>query len=101
MENNFSKPPTLQKPKPAPQSSLPKAVEAIPGIAELAANFPGGPKALQKVLNNPTTLDFITNNPDIVQKFIKDGFPSPDKLQALLSLAAPPPEVSTTIVSGK
>ena len=72
------------------QASGLSGVEAIPGIAELAKNFPGGPEELQKVLNNPQVLDFISKNPDIVQKISKEGL-SPDKLETLLSLAAPPP----------
>ena len=71
--------------------SLPKGVGAIPGIAELAETFPGGPEELQKVLNDPQVLDFITNNPDIVQKIVKEGL-DPDKLQTLLALAGPPPK---------
>ena len=74
---------------PAPKSA---ALEAIPGFAELAEAFPGGPAKLQEVLNDPQVLDFITSNPDIVQSVLGDGPPSPEKLQALLTLAAPPPE---------
>ena len=78
-------------PRESNNLSLPKGVGAIPGIAELAETFPGGPKELQKVLNDPQVLDFITNNPDIVQKIVKEGL-DPDKLQTLLALAGPPPK---------
>ena len=77
---------------PAPQSSLPAGLDGIPGFAALAESFPGGPAELQRVLNQPQVLDFITNNPDVIKKFIGDGLPSADKLQALLALAAPAPE---------
>merc|ERR1712228_103050 len=72
--------------------SLPGGLSAIPGFAELAQSFPGGPAELQRVLNQPQVLDFISNNPDVIKKFLGDGLPSPDKLQALLALAAPPQE---------
>ena len=70
----------------------PATAEVIPGIGALAESFPGGPQALQKVLNDPQVLKFITSNPDIVQGFIKNGLPDPDKLQTLLALAGPTPE---------
>ena len=67
-------------------------ISGIPGFAELAANFPGGPEELNRVLNQPQVLDFIINNPDVIQKFTSEGLPSADKLQALLAIAAPTPE---------
>ena len=77
----------------APASpSIPGGLSSIPGFAELAQSFPGGPAELQRVLNQPQVLDFISKNPDVIKKFLGDGLPSPDKLQALLALAAPPQE---------
>ena len=80
---------SLPEPTEKPATSV---AEVIPGIGALAESFPGGPQALQKVLNDPQVLKFITSNPDIVQGFIKNGLPDPDKLQTLLTLAGPTPE---------
>ena len=44
------------------------------------------------LLENPQVKEFIENNPEIIKQIAAEGLPSPDKLQALLSLAAPPPE---------
>merc|ERR1712129_264082 len=54
--------------------------------------FPGGPAELQRVLNQPAVLEFISKNPDVIKTFLADGLPSASKLQALLALAAPAPE---------
>ncbi len=74
-----------------PASAIPPGLDGIPGFAELAANFPGGPAKLQEILNDPQVLNFIQNNPDIVQSVIGTGPPDPQRLEALLALAAPPP----------
>ncbi len=89
---------TTTTPPPPPSTSAPPsasggggALAAIPGFAELAANFPGGPEKLQEILNDPQVLDFITNNPDVVQAVLGSN-PDPGAIEALLTLAAPPAE---------
>ena len=86
-------------PPSTPRTTTAASVSGIPGFAELAKQFPGGPSELQKVLNDPQVLEFIRNNPDIVRKIVREK-PSPDKLQALLALAAPPPEGAEVGVFG-
>ena len=57
-------------------------------------NPPSNPLAAlpTDLLENPQIKEFIKNNPEIIKKIAAEGLPSPDKLEALLSLAAPPPE---------
>ena len=79
-------------PEPTEKPAVTSLADVIPGLGALAESFPGGPQAFQKVLSDPQVLKFITSNPDIVQGFIKNGLPDPDKLQTLLALAGPTPE---------
>ena len=83
-------PPAPATPASAPAGG-PPAVPGIPGFAELAASFPGGPEKLQEILNDPQVLGFISANPEIVSQVLGDGPPDPEKLEALLALAGPPP----------
>jgi len=76
----------------AASTSIPGGLSGIPGFAALAQSFPGGPAELQRVLNQPAVLEFISKNPDVIKTFLADGLPSASKLQALLALAAPAPE---------
>ena len=52
---------------PAASTSIPGGLSGIPGFAALAESFPGGPAELQRVLNQPAVLEFISKNPDVIK----------------------------------
>ena len=75
------------------------ATTALPAKSTKPSNplaaLPSLPNGISPdLLENPQIQQFIKNNPDIVKQIASnpEGLPSPDKLEALLSLAAPPPE---------
>jgi len=92
LQNASQKPTATAQSTPAASTSIPGGLSGIPGFAALAQSFPGGPAELQRVLNQPAVLEFISKNPDVIKTFLADGLPSASKLQALLALAAPAPE---------
>ena len=55
---------------PAASTSIPGGLSGIPGFAALAESFPGGPAELQRVLNQPAVLEFISKNPDVIKVWI-------------------------------
>ena len=75
-----------------PDEPSPTTTTSAPSPAR-PAGFPSLPDGIPTdLLENPTVQEFIKNNPEIVAQIASEGLPSPDKLEALLSLAAPPPE---------